>query len=79
MANGGGFIDSLGSVTSGSPRMLQMMRKHSGRVAVTGLTLSATGLYFHFVKMSTVCTFVELRGNVEMFLVMRMRVVAFSV
>ena len=48
--NGGGLGDSVGSFSSGSPRILRIIRNLSGSSLVIGRTLSATGLYF-FVGM----------------------------
>ena len=47
----------MGRAASGSPIIFLMMRYLSGNSPITGLTLSATGLYFFF------CTFFTLTGT----------------
>src|SRR6266436_1540898 len=51
--NGGGLGESDGISARGSPMIFRTIRNLSGRSAMTGRTLRATGLYFRFPKVET--------------------------
>src|SRR5882762_5869536 len=51
--NGGGLGESNGMLAKGSPTIFRTIRNLSGRSAITGRILWATGLYFRFPKVDT--------------------------
>src|SRR5882724_1518049 len=51
--NGGGLGESSGMLAKGSPTIFRTIRNLSGRSAITGRILRATGLYFRFPKVDT--------------------------
>lgn len=61
----GGLGSKIGNSASGSPMMLRMIRNLSGSSPTTGLTLSATGLYFFFVFFFSVGVIVMYDGSDE--------------